>query len=79
MVKPETESPNNPGVFNDVDVALYPFVTDAEKSEPEMPGMSSDMEGFYEYKDLDCGSYYLDVSSSDGDVGNYTLTWAFSE
>jgi hypothetical protein len=75
MVKSETEFANSPGLFNDVDLALHSFVMDAIKSDPEMMGMS-EMEGFYEYKDLDCGSYYLEVSSSDGDVGEYTLTWS---
>ena len=74
MVKRETEFANSPGLFNDVDLALHSFVMDAMKSDPEMAGMSA-MEGFYEYKDLDCGSYYLEVSSSDGDEGEYTLTW----
>jgi hypothetical protein len=74
-IKGDTESRNNPGVFNAVSVALHSFVTDAEKSAAEVAGMS-ETEGYEEYKGLSCGNYYLEVS---GEVGDYTLSWIFTE
>ena len=69
------ESPNAPGVFNDVTVTLHPFVTGAEKSAAETPGMSK-TEDYDEYKGLNCGLYYVEVS---GATGGYDLSWTFTE
>ena len=74
-IKGDTESANNPGVFNAVSVALHSFVTDEEKSAAEVAGMS-ETEGYDEYKGLSCGNYYLEVS---GEAGDYTLSWMFTE
>ena len=70
------ESPNAPGVFNDVRVMLHSFVPGAEKSVAEMGVMSEDMEGYDEYKGPDCNFYYLEVS---GGEGSYDLSWSFTE
>ena len=76
MVEGTFESPNAPGVFNDVRVTLHSFVPDAEKSVAEMGVMSEDMEGYDEYKGPDCNFYYLEVS---GGEGSYDLSWSFTE
>jgi hypothetical protein len=68
-VKGTTEAPNNPGVFNMVDVALHSFVTGEEKSDAEEGEMG-------EYTGLSCGDYYVEVS---GEEGDYELTWEFTD
>jgi hypothetical protein len=75
MVDGKFESPNAPGVYNDVSVALYSHVPGATRSDAETPG-TSEMEGYDEYKGVDCNFYYLEVS---GDEGSYELSWTFTE
>jgi hypothetical protein len=76
-VNPETELLNKPGEYNVVNVALYSHVTDATKSDAEVPG-TSEIEGYKdEYKGLDCGNYYLEVTGDPG--GSYTLSWEFTQ
>ena len=78
-IKGDTEFANRPGVFNKVNVALHSFVTDAEgKSAAEVADMS-ETEGYEttnEYMGPSCGNYYLEVS---GEMGDYTLSWTFTE
>ena len=69
------ESPNAPGVYNDVSVALHSFVSGETKSVAETAGMSA-TEGYDEYKGIDCNLYYLEVS---GGEGGYDLSWTFTE
>jgi hypothetical protein len=68
-VKGTTEEPNNPGVFNNVAVALYSFVTDAERSDAEEGEMGV-------YKGISCGDYYVEVSGAEGE---YELKFEFTE
>ena len=68
-VKGTTESPNSPGVFNDVAVALHSFVTDEEKSVAEEGEMGK-------YSGLSCGNYYVEVS---GGEGGYELKFEFTD
>ena len=75
MIEGTFESPNAPGVYNDVSVTLHSFVSGATKSVAETAGMS-EMEGYDEYKGLDCNLYYLEVS---GGEGGYDLSWMFTE
>ena len=69
------EAANSPGIFNPVTVTLHSFVSGGEKSPAEMAGESK-MEGYDEYKEVDCGNYYLEVS---GEEGTYELSWTFTE
>ena len=75
MVDGKFESPNAPGEYNDVSVALYSHVPGAMKSDAEIPG-TSEMEDHDEYKGVDCNFYYLEVS---GDEGKYELSWTFTQ
>jgi hypothetical protein len=72
-VEGTTELPT--GIFNQVSVRLYPHVHDMEKQTAIDPAMS-EMDGDT-YQDLDCGHYYLEVSSDAGEEGGYTLSWTF--
>jgi hypothetical protein len=84
-VKGDSELPT--GLFNDVNVKLYPYVVGEEK-QAAVPPATSDMTGYEAYKDIDCGFYYLEVTGTyelasgidaTRKVNRYTLSWMFED